>query len=151
MPDISERTPFHRLVSKREKLRPTSIVSLRTDKPFHLAFRVDGFKTPDVVERRYGLGGLKNVAKLCFFAVHALDVINEYRGQFVQSRSREFDSTADCMADCGWIGVPFGCIFEVAFFEQRFQPLLCIPGFRSVAEVGDDVRINDRISFDTKC
>jgi len=79
MPDLPYRTPFQRLIAKREKLRPATVLALRIHEHFQVVFRVDSFKASDIVERRNGLGGLKEIAEFSLLVAQAENSIREYR------------------------------------------------------------------------
>ena len=108
------------------------------------------FEAPDLVERRDGLSRLKDVAETSVIVAQAQDAIRKYRAQPVEGGPCANRGADDCIADRHLVGIPFGGALEIAFGYQGFQPSLGIPGVRVVAEIGDDVRVDDGVGFDAK-
>ena len=88
MSNLSERAPLQGLVAECEKLGPAAVVALRTQEPFQRAFRVDAFQPPDVVQRRHGLGGLKDVAKIPLLIAQIQNPFGKQRAEFRRARLR---------------------------------------------------------------
>ena len=55
-----------------------------------------------------------------------------------------------CVVDRDLVRIPFRRAVEPVFDNHRLQPALGVPGCGTVAEVGDDVRVDYRVGFDTE-
>ena len=113
-------------------------------------FAVDAIEASNSVERRHGLSGLQKVAEISLVVTQIQDTIRQYRAQSVEGGLCAHHGTGGCIVDRDLVGIPFGRALELGIGDQGFQPSLGSPGFRAVAEIGNDIRIDDGVRFETK-